>query len=43
MELSENTLTTLKNFSGINPNMMIRSGNTIKQFLKHVRFLLELM
>ena len=30
MELSENTLTTLKNFSGINPNMMIRSGNTIK-------------
>jgi len=30
MELSENTLTTLKNFSGINPNMMIRTGNTIK-------------
>ena len=30
MELSDNTLTTLKNFSSINPNMMIRSGNTIK-------------
>ena len=30
MELSENTLNVLKNFSGINPNMMIRSGNTIK-------------
>ena len=30
MELSENTLNVLKNFSGINPNMMIRSGKTIK-------------
>ena len=30
MELSEDTLNVLKNFSGINPNMMIRSGNTIK-------------
>ena len=30
MELSENTLNVLKNYSGINPNMMIRSGNTIK-------------
>lgn len=30
MELSENTLTVLKNFSGINSNMMIRAGNTIK-------------
>ena len=30
MELSENTLNILKNYSGINPNMMIRSGNTIK-------------
>jgi len=30
MELSDNTLTTLKNFSSINPNMMIRTGKTIK-------------
>ena len=31
MELSENTLNVLKNFSGINPNMMIRSGKTISE------------
>jgi len=30
MELSEKTLSALKNFSGINQNMLIRSGNTIK-------------
>jgi hypothetical protein len=30
MELSENTLNVLRNFSGINQNMMIRTGNTIK-------------
>ena len=30
MELSENTLSVLKNFSGINQNILIRSGNTIK-------------
>jgi len=30
MELSENTLQVLKNFSTINQNLMIRSGNTIK-------------
>ena len=30
MELSENTLNVLKNFSGVNQNMMIRTGNTIK-------------
>ena len=30
MELSDNTLTTLKNFSSINPNMIIRTGKTIK-------------
>ena len=30
MELSDNTLTTLKNFSSINTNMMIRTGKTIK-------------
>jgi len=30
MELSENTLNVLKNYSGINPNMMIRSGNVLK-------------
>jgi hypothetical protein len=30
MELSENTLQVLKNFSGINQNILIRSGNTIK-------------
>ncbi len=30
MELSENTLSVLKNFSSINQNILIRSGNTIK-------------
>lgn len=30
MELSENTLQVLKNFSTINQNLMIREGNTIK-------------
>lgn len=30
MELSENTLQVLKNFSTINQNIMIRAGNTIK-------------
>ena len=30
MELCENTLNVLKNFSGINQNIMIRSGNNIK-------------
>ena len=30
MELSDNTLSILKNFSGINQNILIRSGNTIK-------------
>ena len=30
MELNENTLSVLKNFSGINQNMLIREGNTIK-------------
>lgn len=30
MELSDNTLQVLKNFSTINQNLMIRSGNTIK-------------
>jgi len=30
MELSENTLQVLKNFSTINQNVMIRAGNTIK-------------
>lgn len=30
MELSDNTLQVLKNFSTINQNVMIRSGNTIK-------------
>lgn len=30
MELSENTLDVLKNFSGINQNVMIKQGNTIK-------------
>jgi hypothetical protein len=30
MELSENTLQVLKNFSTINQNLMIRTGNTIK-------------
>lgn len=30
MELNENTLTVLKNFSGINPNLLIRQGTTVK-------------
>jgi len=30
MELSDNALSVLKNFSGINQNILIRSGNTIK-------------
>lgn len=30
MELNENTLNVLKNFSGINPNVLIREGNTVK-------------
>ena len=30
MELNEGTLQVLKNFSGINQNLLIRSGNTIK-------------
>lgn len=30
MELSENTLQVLKNFSTINQNLMIRAGNTVK-------------
>ena len=30
MELSENTLSVLKNFSGINQNILINSGSTIK-------------
>src|SRR5210317_1688353 len=30
MELSDNTLQVLKNFSTINQNVMIRAGNTIK-------------
>lgn len=30
MELSENTLQVLKNFSTINQNVMIRGGNTVK-------------
>ena len=30
MELNENTLNVLKNFSSINQNMMIKTGNTIK-------------
>jgi hypothetical protein len=30
MELSENTLQVLKNFSAINQNVLIRQGNTIK-------------
>jgi hypothetical protein len=30
MELNEYTLSVLKNFSGINPNMMIREGSVIK-------------
>ena len=30
MELSDRSLQVLKNFSGINPNIIIRSGNTIR-------------
>jgi len=30
MELTDNTLSVLKNFSGINQNLLIREGNTIK-------------
>ena len=30
MELSENTLSVMKNFSGINQNMLIKQGNTIR-------------
>lgn len=30
MELSENTLSVFKNFSGINQNILVRSGNTLK-------------
>jgi hypothetical protein len=30
MELCDNTLQVLKNFSGINQNIMIRAGNTLK-------------
>ena len=30
MELSDSTLAVLKNFSGINQNILVRSGNTIK-------------
>lgn len=30
MELNENTLNVLKNFSGINPNVLIKRGNTVK-------------
>lgn len=30
MELSDNTMTVLKNFSSINQNLIIQSGNTIK-------------
>lgn len=30
MELSDNTLTILKNFSGINQNLMVREGTTVK-------------
>ena len=30
MELNDGTLQVLKNFSGINPNIMIKSGNIIK-------------
>jgi len=30
MELSESTLSVLRNFSGINQNIMIRTGNTVK-------------
>ena len=30
MQLNENTLTILKNFAGINPNIVIESGNVLK-------------
>lgn len=30
MELSDNTLSILKNFSGINQNILVRSGSTLK-------------
>ena len=30
MELSENTLNILRNFSGINQNMLIKQGSAIK-------------
>ena len=30
MELSDSILSVFKNFSGINQNILIRSGNTIK-------------
>ena len=30
MELSNNTLNILRNFSGINQNLLIKEGNTIK-------------
>jgi len=30
MEISENTLSIMKNFSGINQNMLIKQGNTIR-------------
>ena len=30
MQLNENTLTVLKNFAGINPNIVIESGNVLK-------------
>ena len=30
MELTNNTMTVLKNFSGINQNLLVREGNTIK-------------
>lgn len=30
MELNENTLNVLKNFSGINPNLLIRQGTIVK-------------
>jgi len=30
MELNDNTLSVLKNFSSINPNLLVQEGNTIK-------------
>ena len=30
MELNDGTLQVLKNFSGINPNIMIREGNVLR-------------